>query len=204
MSLQNVTIKQNRDLTGSNLKIEDKGGLCEKNKVTTFIYNWPYNIAALGVIVDHVSCQIGDTFSLHIAPLSTLSVLSVDVKAGDTKINLSSMISEYNSPVNSGYFITITDGVNTEELGRVISYDNDEKNIVIENTPIHNYSTSNTTIKMTVILLDTIHISNDKVIPYGSFKINGSVLLANTPIHLLYTNTSKQDKYFYTHLEYLY
>lgn len=202
MSIQNVNIVQDGQMTGGHLMIENKGGICVNNTVTNFDYTWPFIISGLEVRFNALSNHIGDVIDLTVGPDSTLSTISSPLSAGSNTLVLDGLVSQYGITVAKGFYVSISDGVNTDNLGRVLSVDTDTNTITIENVPSNSYTTA--TVTMTIYIVKDYHIETSGMYVFGSSKMTGSLVPSNTPVRFSYDNKENSSKEFYAQLGYLY
>lgn len=111
--------------------------------------------------------------------------------------------------VNHGYTIQLTDGTNTDSMGKIHSIDNTNNYIYVENNPVvsNSYSSTSptTSVQMTV---HRIKPGFEFAAPwqhvYGQDKVGGSDIPENTPVKIYYTNVDGvSGKRFVASLEYL-
>ena len=105
-----------------------------------------------------------------------------------------------------GYYIRLTDGVNADDVGRVISIDAESSIIYVENNLTNSYSPASPTyVQQTVYFIKDYEVGEDWERNIGEMKIGGSHIPADTFIEMSYKNNSVSDaKYIVGHVEYLY
>lgn len=102
-----------------------------------------------------------------------------------------------------GYYLKVTDGVNSFELGRVLSKLN--SSILVEINPTVSFSaTSPTYIQQTIYMMKDYLLALDKLQEIGSSKIGGSYIPADVPVVVKYTNNGTENQHFVGAIEYLY
>lgn len=105
--------------------------------------------------------------------------------------------------VNLGYYIKITDGTNTDDLGRVIH--KTTNSIFTENAPSNTYlAVTPTYVKMTVKVLKDFEIHHARQYIIGESKLGGSAIPAKTIVCIEYENNHNTDVEFVGEVEYLY
>jgi hypothetical protein len=116
------------------------------------------------------------------------------------QINVSSTVLE-NSMI--GYYMSITNGVNLDNVGRII-YKN-HNSIFVENAPLNTYLASSPTyVRQTVYSFKDYEIGYPEAHTIGSSKIGGSYIPANTTITVKYTNNYTSEQTLMGSVEYLY
>ena len=113
------------------------------------------------------------------------------------------------SVVNSvkiGYFITLTDGVNSDDIGYVTNINKLTNILTVNGASEHSYLAGTpTNIQMTIYFTDHIEIGYPMDITVASDKIGSSYVPTNTKIMSIYKNKSiDTDKELVVYFEYLY
>lgn len=102
-----------------------------------------------------------------------------------------------------GFYMTLTNGSDTEDLGRIVY--KTSSTIFVENAPTINFlAESPTYIQQTVYVLKDHYVGNGKIFSVGEGKIGGSFVPADTPVSIKYTNNSNVDKRLLGFVEFLY
>lgn len=104
-----------------------------------------------------------------------------------------------------GYYINIFDGVNSNDVDKVVSVDKDNKKIYVNGNLTNSFSfTTPTYIRISVRIIDNYLFSEpgDHLLGYNSTK--AASISADTLVTLIYTNNSNTDKKFVGQLEYYY
>lgn len=123
-------------------------------------------------------------------------------KKQNTTLNVSRTVIE-NAKI--GFFITLTDGVNTDIIGYVTAVNVSAGTISVNGTPEHNFNTNSPTlVKITVYYMDNVELGPAMNYNIGSDKIGASYIPIGTHILSIYDNKSDNDKSIITYLEYLY
>lgn len=105
----------------------------------------------------------------------------------------------------TGHYIKITDGSNTDDLGAIIYVDTANLNLYMDKYPVNSYSP----LTPTYVLLTVYSVKDYEIGPpwghtIGESKIGGSYIPPDTVLSVLYTNKSNESKYFVGQVEYLY
>lgn len=142
-----------------------------------------------------------DIVDVIINPDYVCGALTADANIGDTVFNISETVFKY--ATRPGWFIvTCNDGVNTENVGRVVGIDRTNNTITVENALTVAFNTG-TLIQIDYYMMYKFEIFTTKNgIQSGASRIGGSLVYANTPIRLTYSNKTDVPKTFLTQLEY--
>jgi len=118
--------------------------------------------------------------------------LIADANIGDTEIFVSPTVLQY---AKKGYFFEITDGVNSNVLGRVLSVDINTNKVTIE-TPLDNnfLAASPTYVLQTIYYVKNRHLSGTNRDIEISGSTHSSFLTANTPIYIYIYNFENVSK----------
>lgn len=104
-----------------------------------------------------------------------------------------------------GFYVTLDDGIHTDNLGRVTAVNKTDGTIVVENAASQNFSSASPTyVKVTVRPIDNLELVSSMVYNVGESKIGGLHIPANQIVRISYTNNSSSQKQFVFSYEYLY
>lgn len=104
-----------------------------------------------------------------------------------------------------GYFIRLTDGVNTDNMNDIVAIDRDNNIIYLNNNPTHTFlSTGPTYVQLSVYPIKDFVIGDAGRYTFGSGILSSSYVPADIPVTLKYTNNSSTDKFFAGQVEYFY
>jgi len=147
--------------------------------------------------------MVGDTFSVIVAPNTTISVLAAAGTAGDTTLILDPSVFSAGLIIK-GIYISISDGTTTQGLGRVIAYDSTNYTITVENALNQNYALGSQ-IMMSIHLVDNFRVTESGYrVKIGNKGFNSSRIPANTIIRFAYMNSGTSAKTLNFILEYNY
>jgi hypothetical protein len=162
--------------------------------------SFPFPVSLLSAEWNNLSSYEGDQINLLIAADSTIGSLSSDANSSDTELTVSQSVID-NCRV--GGIVKITDGVNTDDCGRILS--KTSTTITVETALVNNYLASSPTyVKHTVEMLPESYLESVGSNMLGQTKIGGSYLPTGTVIKARYNNISGTAKKFIWWLEYLY
>lgn len=195
-----VVVNQNTDTTiGGFYRTDHYSFNVPASTVTTKDIFYPYNINVLLATYLVTLDNIGDTLDMCAVPNTTCAQLGSDLAIASTTL--------YVYPVytilNPGFNITVTDGVNTDDLGEIKTYDISTGIMTFTNPTTHAFVTGNL-VKMTIYRVKNLKVVNDANIIIGLKKVNGVGLPANKIMRFIYTNNSAVDKTFNFSLEFGY
>ena len=192
-SLNIITINENNQIPNGGFyradcfEIAVTGGT---GTVTTYDISYPYNIGAYSTTLLLSSDNIGDTLNIIGYPDTAGSIITIELGTGATGLNVSLA-----AIFNPGFYVSITDGVNTDDLGEIITVD-DVNNILTVSTPTVNSFGTGSVVLFGIPRVKNCKFCNTNNIDLGFSKIGSSGLLANHAVRLLYTNSSGTAKTF--------
>jgi hypothetical protein len=183
-----IKIKEETTPTGGNFRCETKVLTIAANTADTidFVYKYPVCVYAIYFVT--TSGHEGDIINGTISPNTLIGTITQNVDQNDTVLTVSDSVI---NNVMIGYDITITDGTNTDSLGKILSIDKTNKQITMENAAIHNFLTSTpTTVLLTVKIIENYEIGPPNQYIIGDSKIGGMYIPANIVMQLVYQNKS--------------
>ena len=119
------------------------------------------------------------------------------------RVAVSSTVVQY---TKVGFYLNFFDGVNSDDMGRVLMVDTVNNYVFMENNPTNSFSpVSPTYVRQTVYQIKDYEIGPPWEREIGASKIGGSHVPKCTKVRIEYTNKSLTDtKRFVGHVEYLY
>lgn len=186
--------------TNGYFKCQGFSETCIANSVTEFVYSWLYPISPTVIKLNVRSIHQGDKFDTYIAKDTTIGVITSNLTIGTTVLPVSTTVINNIKP---GFLCKITDGVNTNELGEVLSVNTTNNTITITTPPTNDFNT-NSFIKMTIHNIKDFYLYDTGPFIIGDSRIGSSYLPPNIPITLSYTNNSETNKVFNWVVEYMY
>lgn len=188
--------------TGGNFCAQTFSVTAAANTTTTSQASWPFNISILLVSWTTTSDNNGDIVNVEIPSHLTVGTITSNISVGDTTIAVSPTVLEY---LENGYFVTITDGTHTDEVGRVIGISTTDNTITVETASTNAYSaTTPTYVQMTIKPINNLEFGPAQTYTIGQYSLSATHIPANTPINVLYTNNGSDIKTLYFNYEYLY
>jgi hypothetical protein len=196
-----VVIKEEDTPTGGHFKAVSYEMICPPGK-STHDFSFPFAISALTTRFNASAPHQGDTVELSVAPDVNVGFLTQAVSSGVREFIVSSTAAAY---LKLGFYMKLSDGVNTDNLGRIIHVNKNTNTIRTEFTTTHPFGVSPITfVKMTIKPIDDFKIGFPGSYVIGTGKIGGSYIPANFTIRIEYTNIHDTTINFYPMVEFLY
>ncbi len=170
------------------------------NTTSTHDFSFNFDIAPLVVKFKTGEMHRGDFFDMYIAPGVIIGAILAPVSIGNNSFTLTASSFHY---LGIGYRVSVTDGINTNDLGEVIGIDY-TTNVVTTSDTFDNNFTAGSFVKMTIHTIENYPITEPGDHNPGDSKIGATYIPKNQIIRLVYTNNSNNDKIFAWNVEYLY
>ncbi len=159
-----------------------------KGATASYDISYPYNIGVYSATFFSTEVNIGDSFELIAYPDTPAGTISSDIEAGSTQLIISSA-----STLNPGFYVSISDGKNSDNLGEIVSIDKTTNTITFSKPCTNLYSLGS------VVTFSIPRIKNGKIINtndmyLGFSKIGCAGLPAGRIVRLNYTNSTDQEK----------
>jgi hypothetical protein len=209
-----VKIQEEATPTGGSFRCDTVSFDATASTTTTFDYSWPIPVGILSVAFhplgaqkpdgtwDADESQEGDTFSICIAPDTTIGAITANVAASATIIDVQQSVIDN---IKIGYYVKLTDGTNTDDCGRVLSIDSVNLKITVETATTNAFEAATPTyVQMTVYMIKDFEIGYLGRYSIGDDKIGASHLTANTVARVNYVNNTAAQKRVRFLVEYLY
>jgi len=196
-----VEIKEENTPTGGHYRCLGAAFDAANNATTTYDFSIPYPISLLSATVPTMDLQSGDVAHLDVAPETVIGVITSNVAAEATEINVSSTVMEN---IDIGRCLILDDGVN-DERHAVVAMNAVGSSVTIDTGTTNSYNVASPTYcKMSVCMAHNIEISSGTRLELGESKIGGSYIPANTTIRTTYINNGDEDVRFRIYIEFLY
>ena len=191
MTSKTVTINQDSSIsTGGYYRADQFDFLISGETGATASYDiiYPYNVGVYSVTLLVSPDNIGDSYDVISYPETPVGLLQSALAIGDTTFILPSVIL-----LNPGFYISITDGKNTDDLGFIISVDETKGVINFSNPAVNSYDVGST------VLISVPRVKNGKFINnmninLGLSKIGCAGLPAGKVVRFRYTNATGNPK----------
>jgi len=172
------------------------------NSTVTDDFTFKTPVAVYAIYFVTAADHEGDNLTLHIAPNTTVGVISADVNSAETEIPVNSTVIDN---FDVGYKVTITDGTNTDELGQCLAIDSVNSTITVETATTNSFLAATPTyIQQTVCMVDDYEIGPPWEYVIGESKIGGSYIPTGTVVRAIYTNNGNVDIKIIFKIEYTY
>jgi hypothetical protein len=184
--------------TGGYYRYHSTNMTISPNSALSYDLFFKYNINVYTVTLKLTSQNIGDTFYSTYRPNTIIRSPLNDVNIGDDKLTLPL---EAALSLNPGFSLKLTDNINTEDLGYILSINKETGEITFEN-PSTRYYTNTSLLSITVYLVDPLTFVNSNDIVLGASKLSNTGLPLGHIIQLTYVNNSEIEKKFQLNIEY--
>jgi hypothetical protein len=145
----------------------------------------------------------GDSFDIIINPDNIIGILLEDKFIGNKILKVSASVFQF-PYLSKGIYISLDDGINYQNVGRILSINKEEFTITVENELEYNFNI-NTLIKVNIYMIVDYIIDRAEILTtFGNKGIRTSMLPANTPVKIIYKNNTIDAKSICFHLEYNY
>lgn len=182
-----VTINQNNTALAGRFHIECVSMTALPNQITTYLHTFDVATSLHSFNFALNAGESGDSFSISVNPDTPLGLIAQDAKSGDTVINVSQYVIKY---MFSGFYLTFTDGTNTDIAVKIISQDLVNNTITIKPGLTHNYSATNTMMLLNYYCIKDMPILLGTTYSFGGEIINASNIPAGTNALFSYNNQS--------------
>lgn len=196
-----VAVQQPFKNTGGYFMCEGKTLNVPAGQSASITYSYPIPIVALNMKFHTDSTHNGDVMEVY-GDDPVVGILGANASIGATEIVVSPTVLA-NAFVGAN--LIITDGVNQDNLGRIISIDTNASTVEVENATTHAFAaTSPTYVKLRVYFIKNYTIGPAGYHAIGNNVVGGASLPANTVMRVVYQNNGISDKVIKLHFEYLY
>jgi hypothetical protein len=183
-----VSIKEDKLDIGRNTMVASASMLdVAPNSTVVTYYTFPISVSMYSFSFVTDSTNKGDELSIYANEDTTLGLIGANVNIGVTSLTAPIAFSLYGS---DGFYATITDGVNTDYLGMVLTMNKNTNVITFSNATTHAFSSANTLFKMTVRVFDSVRIGGPGVYKFFDDVIGGAAIPAGTAVKLSYKNNA--------------
>ncbi len=165
--------------------------------------SFPYDIYIWTTEFVSDASMIGDEFNIIASPNTTIGVITAPALIGATTLNVSSTIftSGY---VTRGVDISISDGTNTQILGRVTDIDAVNQTITIENALISGYNAGSFVLLNVYVVRNQYIGAANKTYLYGKKGFSARKLEKDQVFEFVYKNNTGTAKTVNCDIEYNY
>jgi len=184
-----VVVQEESTKTGGHFVAETVTVLADAQATTVHDEVMYVNTSALSMHYVTSKEHMGDMFSVHVAPDTVVGALTAGVTAGDTVLAVSSTVTD--NVFKGPCLISLFDGSQTEDLGRVKAIDKVNGTITIENAASQAFAAATPTyVRMTAVVVRNYEIGQPWEYIIGDSKIGGSYTPEGYIVRTIYTNRS--------------
>jgi hypothetical protein len=184
-----VRIRDDEGETGGHFYRRSVTILADAESVTEFDDSVLVNTEALSVHFNSTREHEGDTIQVLVSPDSVIGTITSDVNIGDTVISVSQTVVDnaFRGPMT----LVLDDGSQTNDLGHILNVDRDNLLVTVQNAATAAFAAATpTTIRVTIIFVDTTVLGPSGCDVIGESKTGGSGVPANQIVRLRYQNRS--------------
>lgn len=190
---------------GEPLTDEDiSNNITEKVTEIDWVQDHPVNVMLIRVRTE--AHHDGDAAQLYITPPNlgmgegTICQPTQDVSTSDTVIHLPGVVL---AKVYVGDYLYLSDGINTDSLGHIVSINKTNGTVTMSTPATHNFVAEFTVVKHRLYIISKFEFGPPDQYIIGSGKLTGSYLPTGMIARIVYINRSTTRKRLYTMIEYL-
>jgi hypothetical protein len=152
--------------------------------------SYPYNTGIYSITIFSTNDNVGDSFNILLAPNNQIGTLSAPLNIGDTTLTVSSAVG-----FNPGFYLFVTDGVNTNDLGIITNVDLVNGIISFTNSASNNFASGSQISITTPIYQNGLFVNNENI-KLAENVIANTDLPANQQLQFNYINSNGNPKTF--------
>ena len=154
-------------------------------KTVDYIFPFPTSLYSFTLAVD--STNTNDNLSIIANPDMTMGLLVSNIGIGANSLYAPSTLIDNVTP---GFYLTITDGVNTNDLGLITDIDKNTSMVSFQNPTTKAFSATNSLLKTTIKVFNNARLGGAGVYKFFDDAIGGSPLITGTVARFIYTNNA--------------
>jgi hypothetical protein len=155
------------------------------NSSKTVTFTFPITVSLYSFMIVPDSTHKMDQFSIIANENTTMGLIGADVSIGATSLIAPAAFLTYGY---IGFYGVLTNGTNTDDIGRILTIDKNTGIITFETATTHAFSASNTLFKMTIKVLSEMYICGPGVYRFFDDVIGGAPIPAGTVAKFVYKN----------------
>lgn len=168
--------------------------------VTAIPMTWPRAITIMNGWFHSSNDNVGDSIDANVT--ATIGYIVAPAYATNTTFTVNSTVMEN---IYTGYTMHLTDFVNIDHLGEVLSINASNNTITTAKPVSRTYSPASPTyVQITSRLIRDLYIPTSGHYTFASKKVGGRALPTNQPLVINYTNNDGNAKVYAYNMEYLY
>lgn len=182
-----VSIKEDKVQVARNVKIEFiEFKNVESNSTQTVEYK--FDIVTSMYSFQFMADDTNKGDELTIAGVdTTMGLIAASLSPGATTLYAPPALLAYGT---QGFYLKLTDGTNTDELGYILSIDKIAGTVTFQNATTHSFSSSNTLVKMTYYIMKSVKIGPPATYMFCDDVVGGTAVPLNTVVKFIYKNNS--------------
>ena len=196
-----VNQNKHRDLTNNNYAADSVIiNVPEEDTVTVHNTSFPMDIYMVRARFKNHKPSRGDNIKVYLNPDTNMGNIGGVLNTGTNIIDVSATQIKN---IQNGFYIKVTEGSDTSDMGRVTNIDWVNNQITMENNSSHTFTTAATmhmSIKFCDIQFDSDGINYD----LGNSNLRGVLIPKNNNICVMYYNLTQGQKNITFTIEYLY
>jgi len=162
----------------------------KSDDITQYDISYTYNIETFSIFLHVSNDNLGDELNIVSHPNQEVGYLVEDIKTNVLFLTVNSI-----QFLNPGFLLSISDGENINDLGEIISIDN-EKNIIGFTIPTINNFSSGSKILITICRVKNFIFNKVANFQLGLSRLGSSGLKAGNIVRIIYKNNSNTEKTF--------
>ncbi len=183
-----VTVKEDSISVNRNARIEaiyftNVASFDTQDK--TYVFQYPTSMYSYTFSVDDTNKD--DEITISVNENTTMGLITSNVTAGATVIHAPVALLLYGQV---GMNLSLVDDVNTDEIGYILSIDQNAGTVTCSIPTEHSFSSSNTVVKMTYYVMRDLRLSNAGVYKWFDDIIGGSPPPVGTTVKFTYRNNA--------------
>lgn len=201
-TIQRTIVSLREDYKGTNgyYQVEGYTITVPGNSTATLTYSQPYQTVVMDIsFASDVGMQ-GDVLNISTDDI-IVGAITADVVAGQNFVIVGDTVI---ANVVRGFLITISDGVNTDPLFKIIAVDTINKRLTLDRAFAFNFTANTASVAMRVSFADNYRIGPPMRHQMGSNISGGVSMPANQLSKASYTNNSSVEKTIYFNVQRLY
>jgi hypothetical protein len=171
------------------------------NSTVTNDISWDYDISALSYQFYCQPNETGNSVVMWGIVNSPIGYITASVAANATVIHVSSTVQTY---INIGYYAILTDGTNTDELGRVIAKDSNAGTITVATPATHSFSPATPTYVKMKVRRTNLELTAGQTFTVGTDHIGGAFIPKGIIMRVVYTNVNNTEVRFRPTVNHMY
>lgn len=203
ISKTEVRVEEEKVKTGGHICCRSGYINTPANDIAQTNISWPFPVNILSLTFNITDLHFKDKLNAIVAPNTIIGTLASNCSIGQTELHVTGTVIE-NTAV--GFHMNLFNGVNTDNLGRVLAIDEINSTITVETGPSMAYTASGPTtyVRQSIYVIEDYTIGYPSSYDLGKNKIGGTFLPPNTTIRVTYENFHGTDVELFSHIEFLY